>query len=119
MLSMPTKVFNANDMIFKEGDPAGDAYVVLSGRVEMSVWEDGTKVTLATLGKDAVFGDMSLIDDVPRSATVIALEKTKCFTIDINEFRTKLESLDPFMQAVYKILCGRLRDLNQKLTQYR
>lgn len=117
MLTMPTKVFDTNEILFKEKDPSGDVYVVLSGRIEVSRKEDGEKRILATMGKDAVVGDMSLIKDEPRSTTVIALEKTECFVISITEFRNKLETLDPFMQAVYAILCGRLCDLNKKLAQ--
>ena len=65
-------------LIINEGDESHSLYLIQSGKVDVIVSnEDGKKMILTTLMKGDHFGELSLIDGEPRSATVIALEKSE------------------------------------------
>jgi CRP-like cAMP-binding protein len=55
--------------VFSEGSPGGNCFIILQGTVDVSVNTRGQQQLLATLNPGSVFGQMSLIDGVPRSAT--------------------------------------------------
>jgi uncharacterized membrane protein len=75
--------FVAGETIFHAGDPGGVMHVVLAGRVEVSILDqDGRRVVLHALGPGEIFGELSLFDGEPRSATVVAVEPTRTFLID-------------------------------------
>lgn len=65
----PLRSFKAGAIIFREGDPAEELYVIKSGKIEIRL---GNRV-LDTLPERSIFGEMALIDASPRSATAVAL----------------------------------------------
>ena len=105
------KTFNTGEIIFKEGEPGDNMYVVLEGAVDINV--SGEKFILAQPGD--IVGEMALIDSSARSATAIA--RTKCKLIAINEKRfTALTQQTPaFAIHVMRILVERLRRMNKIL----
>jgi CRP/FNR family transcriptional regulator, cyclic AMP receptor protein len=66
---VPTRRFAAGDTIFRESEQGDEFFVVVRGKVEI---RSGNR-RLETLGPNGIFGEMALIDDTPRSATVVAL----------------------------------------------
>ena len=75
--------FAAGETVFAAGHPGGGMHVVLSGRVEVSITDaDDERVVLQEVGKGGIFGELSLFDGEPRSATVTALEPTRTSVID-------------------------------------
>ena len=74
---MEHKRFSNGELIFKQGDISCDAYRILSGTVEVFLIQGGKKLILAKLGTGEIFGEMGMIEDKPRSATVQALEPTE------------------------------------------
>ena len=69
-----SKSFAAGEEIFRMGNRGRNAYIIERGKVEVSVSRDGENMVVAELGKGEVFGEMSMIDDAPRSATITAIE---------------------------------------------
>ena len=70
-------VFNAGEMIIREGDSGRSVYIILDGRVKVFTRDDGgNELHLATLGVGQFFGEMSLVSGKPRSSSVAALELT-------------------------------------------
>ena len=67
--------FKANDTIIAEGDAGDTAYFIVSGLVEVRVGKGDKVKSLGALGPGEVFGEMSLIEPGPRSATVMAHSK--------------------------------------------
>ena len=65
--------YDVADVIFEEGSTGRELYVVLDGKIDIVKTTGATKTTIVTLGKGEFFGEMALIDDAPRSATVVAL----------------------------------------------
>lgn len=75
--------FQAGESVFREGDPGGTMHVVVSGRVETFILdEDGQPVVLAVVEPGEIFGELSLLDGEPRSASAVSVEPTRTFVVD-------------------------------------
>lgn len=111
---LPSRHFSAGEVIFNEGDAPDAVYVIASGKVEIS---KGGRL-LATLERDGVFGDMALIERVPRSASATALTDAECYVIDMDQFDVLVGELDPALKAIFKILSHRLRVMTQMITLF-
>lgn len=105
--------FNAGNVIIKKGELEMCAYVIESGKVEVSNIVNNKKTVLAVLGKPQIFGEMGLIEDKPRSATVTALEKTKLSMISRNAFNELFEKNPKVLLPIIKALFERLRTANK------
>ncbi len=108
------KNIKAGEVIFHEDDPGSSMFIIQSGKVEVSTINKKQKVVLAILGKGSIFGEMSLVDNRPRSATVTALTEVTCLEINRLLFDKKLEETPLWMQSFYAILVERLREANKK-----
>src|SRR4029434_16810 len=73
---MTLRQYEAGEVIVQENDLGETAYLIEQGQVEVSKELDGQHVHLAYLGAGAIFGEMSMIDEKPRSATVTAVTAT-------------------------------------------
>jgi CRP/FNR family cyclic AMP-dependent transcriptional regulator len=78
----PTRVYKAGDVIFREGDPAEELFVVKSGTVEIRL---GNRL-LDTLPERSIFGEMALIDPDARSATAVAATDAAVVPISEKQF---------------------------------
>ncbi|MGR3301807.1 MAG: cyclic nucleotide-binding domain-containing protein [Candidatus Scalindua sp.] len=78
---METKTFRKDDVIIEKGSHETCAYVIESGKVEVSDSVNNKKVVLAVLGEKQIFGEMGLVEDKPRSATVTAIEDVRLAAI--------------------------------------
>ncbi|MEL6551960.1 MAG: cyclic nucleotide-binding domain-containing protein [Cyanobacteria bacterium J06621_11] len=82
--------FKANEVLFHEGDPGSSFYIVLSGSVEVYLEKLDQKV-VATRGMGEFFGEMSLLLDAPRSASIRALEDTLLFVVERSNLQPILQ----------------------------
>ncbi|QPJ65024.1 MAG: cyclic nucleotide-binding domain-containing protein [Candidatus Nitrohelix vancouverensis] len=98
-------------VIFNQGNYADCAYIIHSGRVEIleQVSED-CKVSLGVLEENDIFGEMGLIDSMPRAATAVAIEDSEIFMISRESF-DELKTINPeALIPIIKILSNRLRE---------
>ncbi|HEY6103344.1 MAG TPA: Crp/Fnr family transcriptional regulator [bacterium] len=111
---MRRRVFKRGTMIFHK-DQAGDAlYVIESGRVRIFLpAESGTELTVEVSGGGDVFGELSLLDGRPRSASAEALEDTTAFTLTRDEFKTHLAETPQLAVALIELLSNRLRHVTE------
>ncbi|MDO8136620.1 MAG: cyclic nucleotide-binding domain-containing protein [Candidatus Brocadiales bacterium] len=110
------KVYNDGEIIVQEGSAGREMYVIQSGKVQVSKSMGSTVIVLATLGEGEVFGEMSLIDSQPRSATVRALGETRVLTIDHEAFLRRVRS-DPFLAlSILRQMGLRIRELDHSLS---
>ncbi len=80
--SATRKSFPKNSLILMEGDPAGPLFIILSGKVRVYLGnEAGKSITLSIQQSGSYFGELSLLDDQPRSASVVTVEPTLCALI--------------------------------------
>ena len=110
------RTYPKNSVILFEDDPGDALYVVLAGEVKVVlIGEDGREVILSILRSGDFFGEMSLIDDQPRSAHVIATEDSNLLVLRRNEFRQCLEQAPRIALGLLQALSRRLRRADDKI----
>lgn len=114
------KKYVAGDIIFSEDSICDGMYIIDSGRVRVfkTIQTGANKskeVELCVLGPKAMFGEMAMIDESKRSATVQAVEPTACTIISKAIFEDQLNRIPKWMVNMIKILVSRLRETNEKL----
>lgn len=108
------RYFKAGTVIFREGDYGASMYIITSGEVEVSIEKDSEKIVLANLPKGSVFGEMALLDQPYRSATVTALTDVSCLEINNVFFKMSFQQLPSWMRSFFQILVERVRESNKK-----
>lgn len=108
--------YAAGTVIVQEGGPSDTLYVLTSGRVKVYISdEDGAEVILAFLGADEIFGEMALIDEASRSASIMTVEPTELLYVPKNAFQDKLVCNSTFAVNLMRLLAGRIRLLNENV----
>lgn len=111
------KGFSAGDVIIEEGTKDTSAFIILTGTVEVIKRAGKQQVKMATLGEGQVFGEMGLIEDRPRSATVRALSDIKVRVIDRERFNELLRTKPSVLIPILKSLFERLRQVSNMLAE--
>ena len=102
--------------ILASGDTTDSLYIVLSGRLKVLMSDsDGKEVILSILGPGEFFGEMGLIDDSPRSASVVAIEPCELLSITKRDFKKCLQENFEMSMAVMRGLVRRLREADRKI----
>jgi CRP/FNR family cyclic AMP-dependent transcriptional regulator len=102
--------------IMHAGDPTDSLYVVISGRLKVMMGEaDGKEVILSIIGPGEIFGEMGLIDDGPRSASVIAIEPCELLSVTKRAFKKCLVENVEVALAVLRVVVRRLRAADRKI----
>jgi nucleotide-binding universal stress UspA family protein len=110
------RTYRDGEVIVREGDPATGCFMIVSGRVEVSKGAaSATPTVLATMGPGEVFGEMAVIDEHPRSATVRALEATECVTIRRADFVESLRRRPGMAAQLLPVLVRRVRQAEARL----
>ena len=97
--------FFAGDTIFSEGDPGDMMYVVQEGELEVQF----RGKVIETVGSGGIVGEMALVDQSPRSATVVARTDCKLVPLDETGFKIHISHTPFFAVQVMRILVERLR----------
>jgi len=99
------------ETLFRVGDPADAMYVVLDGSLNVIV---GEKV-VENSKRGALLGEMALVDNTPRNATVVAAEAAKLAKVDQRRFQRLIQQNPFFATHVMKELVDRVRSMNKLL----
>ncbi|HKB73618.1 MAG TPA: Crp/Fnr family transcriptional regulator [Burkholderiales bacterium] len=110
------KSFPRGATIIAKDDITESLYVVISGRLKVMMSdEEGREVILAILGPNEFFGEMGLLDDSPRSASVVALEACEMLSLSKRDFKKCLAENFEMTMTVMRGLVKRLREADQKI----
>ena len=113
------KTFNKGYMVFEEGEKRDTLYIVLKGRIKVSLYdEDGREYILDIIGKDGFFGELSLFEELSGFANVMTLEQSELLMIRRNDFMRFLRENSDFAVSMIKELSKRLRAANEKLKRF-
>jgi CRP/FNR family transcriptional regulator, cyclic AMP receptor protein len=104
----PARSYKAGEVIFREGDPAEELFVVKTGAVEIRL---GNRL-LETLPERSIFGEMALIDQGPRSATAVAATDAILVPVGEKQFLLMVSRTPYFALNVMRVLVQRLRTSN-------
>ena len=100
---------DTDDVLFREGDPPGDLYVVTKG--QLSVIRNGAR--LASLGPSDFVGELSLLLGEPRTATIVAEEPSTLMVYDAEAFGQLVSSRPNIALRIIRLLAERLRATNE------
>ncbi len=107
-----TKTFLTGATIFNQGDPADCAYLIESGQVQISIVNDHEEIPVAVLGPGDIFGEMAVIDGLPRSASAACLSTVLVSAISRTQFKQRIEAMDPLARLLLGVLIKRVRGAN-------
>ncbi|MGI9419512.1 MAG: EAL domain-containing protein [Geminicoccaceae bacterium] len=96
-------------VIFREGERGHSAFLIERGEVEISVQRNGEDMRLASRGPGEVFGEMAIIDDQPRSATVTAVRPCQLLMITRDQLVNRIEQTDPVLRMCLRVILQRFR----------
>ena len=106
------EIFTSGQQIFKYGDAGDCAYLIEEGEVEVLIVKQGKEHRIRLIGKGELFGEVSLIDYQPRTATIRAVERTVLVPIPRKLMEGLLEKSDPVLRHLLLVILDRFRNRN-------
>jgi CRP-like cAMP-binding protein len=107
--------FAPGQRFFSQGDAADAAYVILEGRADVSLSTPRGEIKVAELGRNALVGEMGILSDTVRSATITAVDPTTALRIDKRVFLELLTQFPQMSIAVMREIATRLERTNAQL----
>lgn len=109
-----TVEFEAGQYIFREDEEADSAFIIKSGRIEITRAKNGGESVMAILKPGEMFGEMALIDDLPRMASARACDgPVTLYVISRDELNMQLASSPRFIQNLLKVLSSHARSAGE------
>ena len=116
MKSMTTSRLERGDVLFREGDQGNRLYVIGAGKIKLGLTSvDGRENLLAILGPGEMFGELSLFDPGPRTATATAVAETQLIELGHDDLNTFLAGRPAVASSMLAALARRLRRTNDSL----
>jgi CRP/FNR family cyclic AMP-dependent transcriptional regulator len=113
-----TKTYDEGQQIFSQGDAGGPMFAVLSGHLKVIVaGVDGNDVVFTVMGRGEVFGELSVLDGAPRSASIVAMTRTEVLVLDREPFLAFVRASPDTSIKLLKILAARIRRLSDEREQ--
>ena len=110
------RTYPRHSVMLRAGEKAEALYVMLAGRAKVVIDDgEGRQFTLTVIGANEFFGEMSLIDDKPRSASVEAIDQCEVLYISKAAFMTCLKDNFEVAMMILRAVVGRLREADQKI----
>lgn len=110
------KTISAGTILFSAQQPGDGAYVIVRGTIKLHIEQwDGSDVFIDIAGAGDVLGEMSIVENMTRSATAQALEETRVLKIDRAGFEELLRAQPRVAQNLMRILSARLRAANERI----
>jgi CRP/FNR family transcriptional regulator, cyclic AMP receptor protein len=110
------RTYQPGAVIVRQGDTSMSFYIVLSGQVRVVRHSAGDTVDIVEEGPGSFFGEMGVIDDLPRAATVMALTETECGLLAKWDFQRELSADPGIALSLISVLNARIRMLEDRLT---
>jgi CRP/FNR family cyclic AMP-dependent transcriptional regulator len=108
--------FRAGQAIFSRGDEGRELYIVLSGRVRLSVLTaEGRELSFAHAGEGDIFGEIAMLDGSPRTADATAVNKTQAMSLSRAALDRVIENSPILAHSIISFLCRRLREADMQL----
>jgi len=108
--------YEKNSIILTQGERSNSLYIILEGRLKVYVAdEEGRQALLAFLNKGDFFGELSLLDDEPRSASVMTVEPARLLCLTQDSFRRFIDAHPENLLPMLRILARRLRAMDDTI----
>ena len=110
------RVFAANTIVVSEGDEGNSLFIIQNGSLKAFLTDNvGREVTLSLLDPGDYFGELALLDEAPRSASVMAVTRSEVLQIPRTAFLELIEVYPACLQLVVRNLVGRIRLLTESV----
>ncbi len=109
------RTFPKGTVLFREGEPGKEMYVVQSGRVNVSKKAGDVEKILASLGPGEFLGEMSILNNRPRSATATCAEDARLLVVDAKTFEAMIRGNAEIAIRMIKKLADRLAEANEQI----
>jgi predicted acylesterase/phospholipase RssA/CRP-like cAMP-binding protein len=109
----------AGDVVLRQGDPGDGLFVVVSGRLRVSVAAEGAERVLHDLGRGGIVGEIALLSNRPRAATVRAVRDSDLLLLRVSSFTALVERHTALLTEMTRLLVDRLLTVNRLLTMDR
>ncbi len=103
------RILQAGEVLFREGDAGDSAFVIESGQMEVARGEGAVREILGLLGPGEMIGEMSLLDQLPRSASATARQPTRLRVVTGEHLKDKLGGADPLLRLLLMMVLKRYR----------
>lgn len=110
-----TRTFPVGTLLFEENDPGSRMYVIRRGRVKIYRRFADNEMLLALLGPGEFFGEMALLENLPRSATAMVVEEAELIEVDGHTFESMIRSNSEIAVRLMRKLASRVRELDRRL----
>ncbi len=111
-----SRKYSKNAIVFLEEEAGAALFIIVSGKVKVVRTDDeGKEVILSILGPGEFFGEMAILDGLPRSATVVSIEESELFMIHRREFLQLIENSPQVAVSLLRELTGRLRKADEQI----
>lgn len=118
MEATTVNLYEAGNIIFREGEVGDRMFILLEGAVELRMKvEKGETVIKVVDTPNDFFGEMALLDDRPRSATAVAEKRTKLLVVDGPNFESMILQNGKFALKIIKVLSERIRRSNDRVSE--
>jgi CRP/FNR family cyclic AMP-dependent transcriptional regulator len=108
--------FDPGKLLMRQGDPADAAYLIIEGQVEIVLETPAGQFTVATLGANEIVGDMGILGNVPRAATVRAKDRVIALRISKEPFMRMVREFPSMAVSIMQELAQRLESTNRQLS---
>ena len=106
------KLFKAGEVIMSQGEMGSCAYFIQEGRVRIVVEKaDGSFLDMGTRGPGSIIGEMAIVDNQPRSATIQSLENCTLLEITKEDFARSVKGANPIVRLISQVILMRYRDI--------
>ncbi|MGH2442370.1 MAG: cyclic nucleotide-binding domain-containing protein [Chloroflexota bacterium] len=112
-----TRNYQPEQVIVREGQIGLGLYCIQRGKVRVSVRGATDERGIREMGPGESFGEISLLDDQPRSATITAIEPTTAVLLDKAQFLAELKTYPEMALAILPVLTGWLREANARIAE--
>lgn len=106
--------YSAGTTLVRQGQPGVGLFVIVSGHAKVGQDQAGGMRELSQLGPGDVFGEMSLLDDLPRSASVVAMDQVHALLLPVYDFRAALREDGDMCIRLLAVMSRRLRRAEQR-----
>ncbi len=111
------ETYDPGDIIVREGDESREMFVIQEGEVVVTKEVGGEDIEFARLGRGSFFGEMSLLESMPRNATVRAAIKTKLLVIKPGSLLLTIRRDPTFAFEMLQHMSRRIRDIDERLVE--
>ena len=109
------QAFSEGEVVFRQGDQSGAAYLVREGQIQVGkTGEGGTVHVVGYAGPGQIFGEDALLAEGDRPTSALATKPSKCVAIDRGKLMKTLKAQDPFISALFGILANNMQSMIDK-----